>query len=90
MPRIARVVAVGVPQHVTQCGNHRARTFFSDADRELYLEPLTEYCQLHHEELLCYCLMFNHVHLIAVPHRPDSLTRWLAALGGRTMRSVAG
>lgn len=90
MPRIARVIAVGVPQHVTQGGNHRARNFFSDADRELYLELLTEYCQLHHVELLGYCLMSNHVHLIAVPHRPDSLTRWLAALGGRTMRSVAG
>ncbi len=75
MPRIARVVAVGVPHHVTQRGNHRARTFFSDADRELYLELLTEYCQLHHVELLGYCLMSNHVHLIAVPHRSDSLAR---------------
>ena len=75
MPRIARVVAVGVPHPITQRGNHRAVTFFSDADRELYLELLTEYFQLHHVDLLGYCLMSNHVHLIAVPHRADSLAR---------------
>lgn len=32
MARLARVVAVGVPHHVTQRGNHRRRTFLDDED----------------------------------------------------------
>jgi len=33
VPRIARVAAAGVPQHVTQRGNKRQQTFFSDPGR---------------------------------------------------------
>ena len=35
VPRIARVVAVGAPHHVTQRGNNRQQVFFSrsSADR---------------------------------------------------------
>lgn len=33
MPRSARIVAVGVPHHVTQRGNHRAPIFFSQDHR---------------------------------------------------------
>ena len=65
MPRIARVVAVGVPHHITQRGNHRAPTFFSDFGRELYLELLAEHCERHQVDLMGYCMMTNHVHLIA-------------------------
>jgi hypothetical protein len=32
MARLARVVAPGVPHHVTQRGNRRQRTFFTDED----------------------------------------------------------
>ena len=56
-------------------GNHRAPTFFSDFDRELYLELLAEHCERHQVELMGYCLMTNHVHLIAVPRQADSLAR---------------
>ena len=38
MPRVARIVVPGVPHHVTQRGNNRQQVFFSEADRELYLE----------------------------------------------------
>jgi len=32
MARIARVVAEGMPHHITQRGNRRQKTFFSDED----------------------------------------------------------
>jgi len=32
MARLARVFAAGVPHHVTQRGNRRQRTFFTDDD----------------------------------------------------------
>jgi len=43
MPRIARVVAVGLPHYVTQRGDNRQRIFDSDEDHLVYLKLLREY-----------------------------------------------
>jgi len=40
MARLARAVFAGLPHHVTQRGNGRARTFFSDDDYRLYRDLL--------------------------------------------------
>jgi putative transposase len=77
MARLARVVAVGVPHHVTQRGNDRQIVFETDLDRARYIEALRSHCQQQHISLLGYCLMSNHVHLIAVPHGPTALARGL-------------
>jgi putative transposase len=81
--RFARVVIVDVPHHVTQRGNARQVILSSDRDRTTYLELLREYSQLHRLGLLGYCLMSNHVHLIAVPHGPDALSQCLKQAHGR-------
>jgi len=65
--RLARVVAVDVPHHVTQRGNARQCILDSDADRMVYLDLLRRYAQLHELSLVGYCLMSNHVHLVAIP-----------------------
>ena len=67
MPRLARVVAPGVPHHITQRGNDRCDVFNSDADRLFYLETLRRMCRQYGLDVHGYCLMANHVHLIAVP-----------------------
>ena len=77
MPRLARVVAVGLPHHITQRGNYRQRVFWSESDRITYLGLISEYCKPARLRLIGYCLMTNHVHLIAVPEREDSLARGL-------------
>ncbi len=77
MPRFARVVAVGTPHHVTQRGNNRQAVFQSDQDRVLYLKLLRERSERHHLRIWGYCLMDNHVHLIAAPLSEDSLARTL-------------
>lgn len=41
MARIARVIAQGLPHHVTQRGNRRQQTFFADDDYQAYLENLS-------------------------------------------------
>jgi putative transposase len=41
MARLARVVIPGIPHHVTQRGNGRARTFFGDDDYALYRITVT-------------------------------------------------
>ena len=43
MPRLVRVVATGLPHHVTQRGNYRQHVFSSDSDRLTYLGLLCEY-----------------------------------------------
>jgi len=83
MPRIARAVVEGVPYHVTQRGNRREDTFFDDEDRQKYLEWLPEYSGKHGLKIWAYCLMTNHVHLIAVPQKRDSLERVMRPLHTR-------
>jgi putative transposase len=83
MPRKARAVAPGVPHHVTQWGNNRQDVFFVDDDRRVYLEILKEQSLKYGLTIQGWCLMSNHVHLIALPHAEDSLakaigrTHWL-------------
>jgi hypothetical protein len=83
MARLPRVVVVGVPHHVTQRGNARQAILDSDLDRTTYLELLRKYCDLHRLLLLGYCLMSNHVHLVAVPHSADALAQALKHAHGR-------
>jgi putative transposase len=73
MARIARVVAVGVPHHVTQRGNRRQPVFFKDEDYAAYLDLMATWCALRKVEVWAYCLMPNHVHLMVVPRTPDGL-----------------
>jgi len=67
MPRKARTVFSNIPHHITQRGNRREEVFFTDEGREKYLKWLKEYCERHRVEILAYCLMTNHIHLVAVP-----------------------
>jgi putative transposase len=75
MSRIARVVAVGLPHHVTQRGNNRDQVFFSDDDRRFYLQALGKYAQAYGVEVWAYCLMDDHVHVLGVPESKESLAR---------------
>jgi putative transposase len=83
MARFARVVVADVPHHVTQRGNARQVIFASDADRMTYLALLRQYSELHGLSLLGYCLMSNHLHLIAVPYSMDALAQALKHAHGR-------
>ena len=80
MARLARVVVPGLPHHVTQRGNGRQRTFFSDDDYSLYLKLLREACHAARVRVLAYVLMPNHVHLILVPKTEDSLRQAMSSV----------
>lgn len=67
MARIARVVIPDVPHHITQRGIRGMDIFFQDEDYVTYKEILNEQCSHHDTKIISYCLMTNHVHLIAVP-----------------------
>jgi len=78
MARLARAVFPGLAHHVTQRGNGRARTFFSDGDYRLYRDLLAEHTAAAGVEVWAWVLMPNHVHLILVPPDGDALRRALA------------
>ncbi len=88
MPRLARAVFAQVPHHITQRGNRRGRVFFNDADRKAYLEWLENYASRHGVEILAYCLMSNHIHLVAEPANAEGLQRMLKPLHMRYAQRI--
>lgn len=88
MARLARVVAAGVPHHVTQRGNRRQPVFFGDDDYETYRTLLAEGCRSAGVAVWAYCLMPNHVHLILVPKDGDGLRAALGETHRRYTRHV--
>ncbi|HOD29400.1 MAG TPA: transposase [Syntrophales bacterium] len=75
MPRVSRTIAVGYPHHITQRGNYRQTVFADAGDYARYLELLADFCPKYGLDIWAYCLMPNHVHLVAVPGRQESLAR---------------
>ena len=88
MARMARLVLPDTPHHVTQRGNRRQQTFFEDADYLAYLQLAAEAFATEGVEVWAYCLMPNHVHLIAAPGRPEALAAAVGATHLRYTRQV--
>ena len=88
MARLARVVVPGIPHHITQRGNRRQETFFYEADYEAYMQLLAEWCKRCGVQVWAYCLMPNHVHLIAVPESEDGLRRGIGEAHRRYSRRI--
>lgn len=88
MSRLPRVVVPGYPHHIVQRGNRRQRVFFQDQDRRYYLFLLRKYGAAAGIVFWAYCLMENHVHLIAVPLRPESFSRGLGMAHWKYTMSV--
>jgi putative transposase len=83
MARIARLVVPGIPHHVTQRGNRRETTFFKAADYRLYRDLLGAAAAKAGVEIWAYCLMPNHIHVIATPQDEGGLRRCFGELHRR-------
>lgn len=88
MPRTARTALEGVPYHLTQRGNRQQQVFFNDQDRHTYLSWLQEYSQKYDLEILGYCLMSNHIHLVVLPHCADGMANTLRILHTRYSQMI--
>ena len=75
MARIARVVIPEVAHHITQRGVRRINIFDDATDKKSYIKILSELSLEEQVEIHAYCLMDNHVHLLAVPKKEDSLRK---------------
>jgi len=81
-------VVPGLPHHITQRGNRRQKTFFCDEDYQSYLELMAHWCDACGVMIWGYCLMPNHIHLIALPKTADGLRRGIGEAHRRYTRRV--
>ena len=75
MARIKRIVIPNTPHHITQRGVRSMNIFFKDDDYIYYKNLLHKQCKEHNVQIISYCLMTNHVHLIAIPKHKESLAK---------------
>ena len=88
MPRKARIVVPEIPAHVVHRGNRKGNVFFDDWDRLRYLKTLSAYCERYRVELWAYCLMTNHIHLLALPHTRTALAEAIGGAHGHYARTL--
>lgn len=77
MPRIPRVLIANACYHVTSRGNQKQQIFFNEEDRRCYLGILKKAKQRYGIQLYAYCLMPNHIHLLADPDVQEDLSRFM-------------
>ena len=67
MPRKARVLVPNCPHHIVQRGHNKKAIFLSDDDFQYYLNNLKEWKRELDIKIYAWCLMTNHIHIIAEP-----------------------
>jgi putative transposase len=75
--RQRRTVSPGFPHHVILRGNNRRRLFSYARDYKRFLELLAAATERHAVALHHFCLMQNHVHLLATPDHELALASWV-------------
>ncbi len=86
MPRKLRVQYPGAIYHLMNRGDRREDIFEDDKDRHRFLETLGQTCDKTGWQVLAYCLMSNHFHLVVETPQPNLVIgmKWL--LGTYTSR----
>jgi len=88
MARIARIVAPGYPHHITQRGNRGQETFFCDDDYRHYIDLMAQWCTQWDVAIWAYCLMPNHIHLVAVPETAEGMRKAIGEAHRRYARMI--
>jgi putative transposase len=71
MARPLRLEFAGAVYHLTSRGNARQKVFFTDADRQLFLDTLARLISRYGWICHAYCLMANHYHLLVETPKPN-------------------
>ncbi len=80
MPRPLRVDKAGYAYHVLNRANARLEIFHQDSDYQAFEKVLSQACERVSMQLLSYCLMPNHWHLVLSPHHDGDLARFMTWL----------
>jgi putative transposase len=81
MPRPLRIEEPGTIYHVTNRGNGRMRLFHKDGDFAAFERVLAEGLDRFRVDLLTYCLMGNHWHLVLSPRANGALAALMGWVG---------
>jgi putative transposase len=81
MPRSPRAIEAGLIYHVINRGNGRLRLFRKAADFAAFEKVLAQGLERYPVDLLTYCLMDNHWHLVLRPREDDALGRLMRWVG---------
>jgi putative transposase len=81
MPQNARAIQAGVIYHVLNRGNGRMRLFRKDEDYAAFERVLAEGLERYPVDLLTYCLMPSHWHLVLRPREANALGRLMGWVG---------
>lgn len=83
MARLSRLAIPGEVHHLIQRGHDQQPIVRDDEDRRAFIDALRECAALHKVVVHAYVLMDNHLHLLATPPAPESLSRMMQSLGRR-------
>src|SRR5271157_6219745 len=81
MPRTARSIEAGMVDHVLNRGNGLLRLFHNEADYDACERVLVEGLERYPVDLLTYCLMPNHWHVVVRPRTDVALGRLMGWMG---------
>jgi len=81
VPRPTRQFLDGGLYHVLNRGNGRSRIFYKDRDFLAFLRILAQGAERFGVDVLCWCLMSNHWHLVLRPRRGSDLSRLMQWIG---------
>ncbi len=81
MPRINRVESPTGIYHAMQRGVGKQIIFEDECDYRFYIKKLSEYVSLANIELIAYCLMDNHVHLLVKSGSKEDISNLMHRLG---------
>src|SRR4051794_12259656 len=90
MPRQLRRLEPGMVYHVLNRGNGQRTLFSKDADFVAFLTALAQGLERYPVDLLAYCLMSNHWHLLLRPRTARALPelmRWLTTPHARRLNA---
>ena len=80
MPRTARAAVAGAVYHVLSRGNARATVFHDAIDYEAFVALVRSAIEHVPTDVLAFCLMPNHFHLVVRPHADRALGVWMQRL----------
>ncbi len=87
MPRYPRLFLPEMPVHIVQRGHDRQPVFVQKQDFEYYLDNMVEAKSRYSVKVFAYCLMTNHVHLLASPGKDAKLiSKFMRLLAARQTR----
>jgi putative transposase len=77
MPRTARASVGGIWYHALNRGNRREAVFQQPADYDAFVQAMIDAREKLPLDILGYCLMPNHFHLVLRPRADGDLGRWM-------------